>query len=201
MIAETTLPTLLEDWQRRRLPLESEAPQADDRTVALIKVLDYLICRYEGTEASRLPARAILPQATVVNTRAMIVHHHVWSGVVAGVKDEAQAEERIVGVLHRMDRSSCITAECEAAEELDSANPFVEPENYRYGTRGQWTTTVNWAFRLGVGRIWAIRDSLRRSPFLPVCVVKYLAEGPGLSTAHHTEAIQLLSLCASRSVF
>jgi hypothetical protein len=201
MIAETAVPTLLEDWRSRRSQLEAQVHEASDQAAALLRVLDYLIRRYEGTEAAKEPARVVALQATVVNTRAMVVHHHLWSGVVAGVKNRFEAQQRIAGVLHRMEESARTPVEGEDSGESDSFNPYVEPENYSFRTRNRWNGIIRWAFWLGHGKLWAIRGSLNYSPFLLDYAVKYLAEGPGLTMAQHTEAIELLAGCASRCVF
>jgi len=136
-----------------------------------------------------------------VNTRAMVVHHHLWSGVVAGVKNPTQAQDRIVSALHRMEEIPYRTIEDEESDESDSANPFVEPENYPYPARNGWSVIVVWAFRLRLRKLFVIRCSLRHCPFLPERAVKYLAEGPSLNTDERVEAIKLLAGCASRYVF
>ncbi|NLS90936.1 MAG: hypothetical protein GXX96_01955 [Planctomycetaceae bacterium] len=165
-----------------------------------MRVLDYLIRRYGETEVARRPARRVALPTAVVNTRAMVVHHHLWSGVVAGVKSRSQAQQRIANVLHRME-DSFGSAEEDGTDESHSINPFDEPEDYPFPTRHRWGRTVFWAFRLGCGRLKAVRRSLAHSPFLPEYAVKYLLEGPGLTAAEHVQAIKMLACCASRYVF
>ena len=87
MATESATHTLYEDWQKRRQRLAS-APASHPLAYRDIQlhVLDYLIDRYrESPEAAR-PSRFLSPGATWFNHRAIVVHHHLGSGKVGGVK-------------------------------------------------------------------------------------------------------------------
>ncbi len=201
MIAKTSAPTLLDDWQQRRSQLEGETRTSSDQTVALIKVLDYLIRRYQGTDAASRPARAAAPQATVLNTRAMVVHHHAWSGVVAGVKSRGQAQERMAGVLHRMKESSRQRAAGDIADQLDSEDDMGEVQFTSMHRALGSEAILKYAFSFGIGERWAIRRCLAASPYLPRYAVLHLAARASLAPVQDAEAVALLARCGSRHVY
>ena len=201
MIAEAATPTLLEDWQNRRSQLQSEMHEANDQTVALIKVLAYLVRRYEGTEVAFQPARAPSSRTMVLNTRAMIVHHHAWSDVAAGVKSRGQAQERVASVLHRMEESS-LRREADEADTPDGVERDMgEVEGVTMPRALDREAALKYAFSFRAGEIWAIRHCLAASPYLPQFAVRYLAGRVSDATVHDAEAVVLLARCASPHVY
>jgi hypothetical protein len=203
MIAEAAVPTLLEDWLHRRAQLEAEIHESNDQTAALAKVLDFLIRRYEGTETALQSARAPSSRTTVLNTRAMIVHHHAWSDVVAGVKSRGQAQERVASVLHRMEESSH-----RRAERVPRLGDPPEPEDDMGEVQGvtmpralDRETALRYAFSFRVGEIWAIRHCLAASPYLPRYAVIFLAIRASLAFVRGEEAVALLARCGSPYVY
>lgn len=201
MIAETSVPTLLEDWQHRRAQLAAGPGGCDERTIALLKVLDYLIRRYEESDMARQPARRPVSRATLLNTRAMVVHHHVWSGVVAGVKSGEQARERMANVLHRMEESSRRRSAEDVAIPPDSEDMMGEVEGVSMPRFVDRERTLAYTFTFGTGEYWAIRNCLAVSPYLPKRAVEFLTGRISLASIHDKEAVVLLARCGSRHVF
>lgn len=201
MIAEAATPTLLEDWRHRRSQLESESHEANDQTVALIKVLDYLIRRYEGTETALQSARAPSSHTTVLNTRAMVVHHHAWSDVVAGVKSRGQAQERVASVLHRMEESSHRKDANEADAPDETEDDMGEVRGITMPRARDRQRILSYAIQFGAGEIWAIRHCLAVSPYLPRYAVLYLATRASLASVHNGESVALLARCGSQYVY
>ena len=201
MIAETSVPTLMEDWQQRRAQLGAQVSEANDQTIALLRVLDYLIGRYEGTETARVPARTPPLSVLEVNTRAVVVHHHVWSGVVAGVKSRGQAQERMASVLHRMQESSHRRANSEDAFPPEPEDDMGEVPGITMPRALDREKTLRYAFAFHVGEIWAIKNCLAASPYLPEIAVVFLAKRASLASIRNPESVALLARCASPYVY
>ncbi len=201
MIAETAVPTLLEDWQLRRAHLAADPHEANNQAAALLQVLDYLIRRYEGTDAARKPARVAAPHATVLNTRAMVVHHHLWSGKVAGVKTREQARERMASVLHRMEESAHLRTTGEIAAPSDSEDNAGEGQRICMPWAPGRVRTLNFAFRFRVGQCWAIRRCLAVSPYLPIYAVRFLTDRAIRASEYDIDEVTLLARCGSPCVY
>lgn len=201
MIAEVAVPTLIEDWRIRRSQLEAVRHESGERAAALAKLLDYLIGRYEGTEAANQPARAAPPPATLVNTRAMVVHHHLWFGVVAGVKSPKQAQERMARVLHRMEESFQRQHEGGFRDDLEADDAMGEVQGLCMPRSPNREALLRLAISLGVGERWAICHCLEVSPYLPRNAVAHLAARASLGCVHDPQSVRLLARCGSRHVF
>lgn len=111
-------PSLYEDWQSRRAALDWEP--ADSATKALERILDFLLNRYAERSEAAQPARFPLAQNLNVNERAIIVNHHLGARLVAGVKTEQEATQRVSSILKRM------SGEVTKAETDPFEDPFFE---------------------------------------------------------------------------
>lgn len=94
--------TLYDDWQTRRDRLSSSTEAGRLRAAPQLKVLDYLLRRYRGTNEGKRPARFCLRSNFSWNDRRIVVHQHLSRGKVAGVKNQAEADNRVASILHRM---------------------------------------------------------------------------------------------------
>lgn len=95
--------SLYDDWRARRERLLLPAAQAIlPSAAAHVKVLEFLLSRYQNAEVVRLAAMFPLPRDLALNERAIILNHHLGSGRVAGVKSALEAEARVVNILSRM---------------------------------------------------------------------------------------------------
>ena len=205
MIAEIATPTLLEDWQTRRRRLGDQVTQPGDRADALAQVFDFLIQRYQESPAATAPARGATPRKTMLNSRAMIVHHHLWSDTVAGVKTPKQAHQRMVDLLRRMETSRHGTG-CDEKSAQETFAPYEhepvqEPPDYARRASRRWLAIVRLAFAFGVGEMDAIRNLLAVWPFLPKYAITHLTAKASLPMSRDLDAVQLLSRCASRCVY
>ncbi|MBI1903485.1 MAG: hypothetical protein HYS13_20470 [Planctomycetia bacterium] len=114
--------TLLEDWQARRRRLDDRP--GDAYAPVQRQLLDFLIRRYRDSPEAQQPARFPLQSGTVVNTRQIIINHHLGQGKVAGVKSRAEAEHRVKRLVERLAEHSKIVASPEDALVVD---PFAQP--------------------------------------------------------------------------
>ncbi|MBE7464044.1 MAG: hypothetical protein HS116_11235 [Planctomycetes bacterium] len=95
--------TLYADWMLRRTRLADGAPVGEaGYSASQIKVLDYLLQRYEGDVAARVSARFPLPSETIWKTRTIVIHHHFGRKGYASVKTRGEAEDRASRILKRM---------------------------------------------------------------------------------------------------
>ena len=95
--------TLYEDWRVRRHRLASTPalhPLAY-RDIQL-RVLDYLLDRYRESSEAALPARFPSPEASWFNHRAIVVHHHLRTSEVGGVKTAQEARQRVSAIVRRI---------------------------------------------------------------------------------------------------
>ena len=100
--ADLNVRTLYDDWQSRRQRLaEAAGGEADYRAVEL-RLLDYLLRRYQGSPEAARPARFPLPTGTFVNHRAIVVHHHLGRGVIPTITNAQEAQTRVQAIVARM---------------------------------------------------------------------------------------------------
>ncbi len=76
-----TIHTLLDEWHWRRDRLNREPGSAACFAPEQIKVLDYLIGRYQDSPEALTPVRVRPMTEFHVDQRAIVVHHHLWEGV------------------------------------------------------------------------------------------------------------------------
>jgi hypothetical protein len=96
-------PTLYDDWRVRRERLLAEAVQAGDGYhEVLIKLLDYLLKRYQNDAAALRPARFPLPSEVVWKQRTMVVHRHLRSKDQAPIRESGEAQTRASRILSRI---------------------------------------------------------------------------------------------------
>ncbi len=107
--------SLYDDWRARRERLLLPAAQAISPSAAAhVKVLEYLLSRYQDAEIVRLAAMFPLPRDLALNERAIILNHHLGSGRVAGVKSADEAEARVATILSRMTAAAATDDEDDA---------------------------------------------------------------------------------------
>ncbi len=100
--ADLNVRTLYDDWQSRRQRLaEAAGGEADYRAVEL-RLLDYLLRRYQGSPEAARPARFPLPTGIFVNHRAIVVHHHLGRGVIPTITNPQEAQTRVQAIVARM---------------------------------------------------------------------------------------------------
>ncbi|MCZ7645547.1 MAG: hypothetical protein M5U26_09725 [Planctomycetota bacterium] len=96
-------PTLYEDWLARRAKLtEAQAAGEAAYAAARCRVFDYLLERYRGAPEGQLEARFPLRVALKLETRAILVHHHLGPKDRTSVKNAADAHLRVGRILKRM---------------------------------------------------------------------------------------------------
>jgi hypothetical protein len=101
MVAESDVRTLYDDWQARRGRLAAAGEEADYRAVEL-RLLDYLLRRYQGSPEAARPARFPLPTSVFVNHRAIVVHHHLGRGVIPTITNAEEARAHVRSIVARM---------------------------------------------------------------------------------------------------
>src|SRR5256885_17039307 len=92
--------TLYEDWQLRREHLNTVEPLPHFEEQA--KVLDYLLSRYKDDPLAQEPAKFPLPGELFLNSRAIIVNHHMKFGEFGPVRDSVDAHAKAHTMLHRI---------------------------------------------------------------------------------------------------
>ena len=100
--ADLNVRTLYDDWQTRRRRLAETAGGEADRRAVELRLLDYLLRRYQGSPEAARPARFPLPTGVFVNHRAIVVHHHLGRGVIATVTNQQEAQARVQAIVQRM---------------------------------------------------------------------------------------------------
>src|SRR6266478_3068510 len=76
MVAAPSQPSLLDDWRQRRQRL-ADAPVTDLHARFQIKLLDYLIRRYDNSPAANMPARFPLRIEPTLIARAIVIHQEL----------------------------------------------------------------------------------------------------------------------------
>jgi hypothetical protein len=91
--------SLYADWQARRK--RCQATPTDQRADIELRVLDFLLRAYRDSPLAAQPPRFPLSDALRLNTRLVVVMHHLGSEIAA-VKSEADAQERVVSIVRRL---------------------------------------------------------------------------------------------------
>src|ERR1043165_3086114 len=92
--------TLYEDWKLRRARLARA--EAQEYYAEQARVLDYLLQRYDGDPVALLPARFPLQTELYLNSRGIIVHHHLGRGAYNGTRTPAEAHQRARKILRHI---------------------------------------------------------------------------------------------------
>lgn len=160
------LPSLYEDWQRRRERLSQDTvPFGEAVRVAQIRILDYLLKRYEHDSTAQRPALFPLRGDLQVNQRASVVHAHLLGRALTQTMDDANS--RLSPVLKRM---AAANAQDDAS--APAGGHAVSAGDFKLGTRS-WMPLAgffdNWIIR----RAW---DCVERDPVLPEELVHTLCK-------------------------
>lgn len=116
MDSDPKTPTLYDDWQARRARLAQVAAEAADYHVVELRLLDYLLRRYQGSPQAALPARFPLSTAVFVDHRALTVHHHLGRGLIPTISNAEEALAHVRSIVDRL-RSPAGASEAGASEE------------------------------------------------------------------------------------
>jgi hypothetical protein len=96
-------PTLYDDWRLRRERLLKEvAQEGDGYREVLIKLLDYLLKRYENYALVQQPARFPVHSEVVWKRRAILVHRHLRGKDGPPVRGAGEAQSRASRILSRI---------------------------------------------------------------------------------------------------
>lgn len=96
--------SLYDDWLARREKLLDAARAGESISDAThLKVLEFLLNRYHGTDAAAQAAVFPLPRDVVLNSRAIILHHHLAKRVaLTAVKSGVEATAKVGAILQKM---------------------------------------------------------------------------------------------------
>ncbi len=183
--------TLYEDWRSRRDRLSASTETGRLRAAPQLKILDYLLSRYQGSDEGKRPARFHNQGRLHWNDRRIVVHHHLGRGEVAGVKNRAEADQRITSILHRMTSDD---------REEDHALFADEPTKPKVpaGVPLAWYTIAR-LLKWNRCADHAIRAALAQYPFLPRVAMQHLYARVGDISCNDGDAMLLLWHCHNTS--
>jgi hypothetical protein len=196
MEAVPTIDTLLDEWRWRRDRLNRNAGGAAWFGAEQIMVLDYLIGRYLDSPEAQRPVRVMPIMEFHVDQRAIVVHHHLWEGKVAGIKTPQEAESRVSAIVSRMASHALLdgpetgAARAFAPSEQDAGTAF----NPRVGRK-----IYRWIHRGGPPGVAAIAASLVSNPFLVQRLPPHLYERIIKSGEEALRAAELLVRIQNRT--
>ncbi len=128
MVTDPTARTLYDDWKARRERLADASGGAAGYDAVEMRLLDYLLRRYQDSPEVAHPARFPLPPTVFVNRRAIIVHHHLRQGPVSPITSEQEALAHVRPIVHRIHRMQSLSASGEIViSEADAASCAVPP--------------------------------------------------------------------------
>jgi hypothetical protein len=102
MVTDPKERTLYDDWKARRERLAHVSSGAAGYRAIEMRLLDYLLRRYEASPEAARPARFPLLTSVFVNHRAIIVHHHIGRGVIPTIANEQEARAHVRALVDRM---------------------------------------------------------------------------------------------------
>lgn len=177
--------TLYGDWKARR---DRQADlQCDEYDRVHLQLLDYLLDRYKDSPLVARPAGASPIQPTVVNERAIIVHHHIGN-LGAGVQNASEAKNRVATVLQRMQTAT-----------TDDESEGTFDRNTHEVSGKLWERIVR-RIRYGDQPDALMERALRESPFLPSTALIHLHRRIASADATDMKAAELLTRAQNRSV-
>lgn len=196
MLATAHERTLVEDWRVRRLRLEKLAEplgESPQHRQLQIKLLDYLIHRYGDTPQANGTAR--FPAATGVewNDWAIVVHHHLHQATASGVKNQAQANQRVGEILEHL--RTVEEAGADAVPPRGDFAEWVETIHEEASISATMLARIRRALRYKTGIRRAIRAALAESPHLPNAALAYLCRELSNPRRADAEAALLLIQC------
>lgn len=195
--------TVFDDWlaRRQRLAASETVPESSRRVQ--LQVLEYLIRRYADSREAARPARCPTAATFYSDDRRIVVHHHLGRGGIAGVKNQAEANRRMGGILSRLRRvhqegAEPVGAQNEFASWLDELDQRVEkPLGAWQSLWRQMSSSSSSGTKAALQE--SIAASLERSPYLPRAVIIYLYRCLSVSV-YDMVAAELLLKCRSQSV-
>ena len=110
MVTAPTVRTLYDDWKARRERLAHASGGAAGYEALEMRLLDYLLQRYEAAPEVARPARFPLPPTVFVNHRAIVVHHHLRQGLTPPITNQQEALAHIQPIVQRMQRMQSLSA-------------------------------------------------------------------------------------------
>ncbi len=113
--SDPTVHTLFDDWKARREHLAHASSGVAGHEAAELRILDYLLQRYQASPEVARPARFPLPSTAFVNHRAIIVHHHLRQGLIPAMTNEREALAHVQPIVHRIHRMQSPSASGEPA--------------------------------------------------------------------------------------
>jgi hypothetical protein len=167
---ESTLPTLLSEWQWRREQLNRSLDDASLFAGEQIRVLDFLIRRYGDSPQALRPAPVRPIVDLRINHRAIVVLHHVWEGRIGGIKTAREAKARMSAVLDRM-IAHASSVESDADDE-GALFPDTQEADADINELVWSRITAKGLRRTGGDE--PIAAALAENPFLPHWVARYL---------------------------
>jgi hypothetical protein len=198
MGTESSIHTLYEDWQVRRQRLMS-VPSLHPLAYRDIQlhVLDYLLDRYRESPEVATHARFPMPAATWFNHRAIVVHHHLGSGKVGGVKTAQEARQRVSAIVKRISTAHKTLPDVHIKTlGFDFAASAEKPMTYKQQAAVQY---VLYLLRWRADAHRAIDDAIRVGAILPRKGMEYLIDLINDESREDLEAVDLLSRCRNRS--
>jgi len=187
MSGDTPTRTLLEDWRLRRDRLAGDPGPIPQYAAIQVQLLDFLLERYREAPEAAAPARFVPKSDLFVNERAIVVHHHLGSGVLGGVKSRQEAESRVSEILKRM---TCAGAPPEAAPGKEE--PWLEDSVY-VASR-EWGAALD-AIAAGRDAHRFIDRALRSQPLAPEQALRYLHRSLAALHLIDVHALELLARC------
>lgn len=188
MNSTKTAKTRFEDWQDRRQYLRSLEP--DHPRIALqLKLLDFLISRYQDSPAAHQPVRVGFRRELQWNDRRITVHHHLGRGNVAGAENREDAEQRMVALVQCMMSDEHHEDEGDEPASLPAA-PRIPIVYYN----------VDWQVRLGWNVDGAIRRALAGYPMLSETCLKHLSARLTNVSREDSSALELFLQCENRNI-
>jgi hypothetical protein len=110
MVPDPEARTLYDDWKARRERLAHASGGAAGYMAVEMRLLDYLLRRYQASPEVARPARFPLPPTLFVNHRAIIVHHHLREGLNPTITREREALAHVQPIVQRIHRMQSISA-------------------------------------------------------------------------------------------
>ena len=188
--------SLIEDWRVRRRLLENSGESAGESPQhwqLQIKLLEYLIHRYGDTPEAGGTARFPAVTGVAWNDWAIVVHHHLHQATASGVKNQAQANQRVGEILGHL--RSVEEAGAEAVPPRGDFSEWVETIHEEASVSATALARIRRALRRGAGIRRAIRAAIVESPHLPNAALAYLCRELSDPRRTDAEAALLLIQC------
>ena len=164
--------TVIDDWLVRRQRLAASETVPEQYRQVQLQVLEYLIRRYGDSAEATRPARFASTDTFYSNDRLIVVHHHLGRGKIAGVRNQAEANQRVADLLQHLHR-----VHEDEADEVEDHNDFaswVDELDQRPDVPERAWGSILRAVNRGWSAHRAIEAALKESPYLPRAALLYL---------------------------